>query len=134
MSEMIGIDTNVLVRYITQDDKQQADKANQFIDDKLSLDNAGIISKIVLCELTWVLSNAYGYSRKDISNVIQQILITQEFVMEDSDLAQQALQSYQNGNAGFADYFLAQTHSEMGAGNTVTFDKKAAKSELFQLL
>ena len=131
---MIGIDTNILVRFITQDDKQQSAKVNQFIDQKLSADNMGLISKIVLCELTWVLSNAYGYSRNDISTIIQQVLITQEFIVEDSDLALKALQYYQHGNAGFADYFLAQTHDSMGADYTVTFDKKAAKSELFQLL
>ncbi len=131
---MIGIDTNVLVRYITQDDKQQSTKANKLLDRELSSGNTGSISKIVLCELTWVLSNAYGYSRDTISSVIQQVLITQEFVVEDSDLALKALHNYQRGNAGFADYFLAQTHYSMGAEHTVTFDKNAAKSELFQLL
>ena len=128
---MIGLDTNVLVRYITQDDPLQASQANALLDNVLAHDNCGVISKIVLCELIWVLSYAYGYSRKQIAEVIQQILITQEFIIEDSENAQKSLQAYQVGKAGFADYFLAQTHYAMGAKYTVTFDKKALHGELF---
>ena len=128
---MIGIDTNVLVRYITQDDEKQTEQANQFIDNIINSENSALISKIVLCELTWVLSQAYGYSRKQIAGVIQQILVTQEFTVEDTENELKALQVYQKGNAGFADYFLAQTHLAMGAEYTVTFDKKALKSKLF---
>jgi len=128
---MIGIDTNVLVRYLTQDDAIQSAQANKLIDSILTTDNCALISKIVLCELAWVLSNAYAYSREQISNVIQQILITQEFNIEDFDTAVKALQYYRKGNAGYADYVLAQTHHAMGAEYTVTFDKKALKNELF---
>ncbi len=73
---MIGIDTIVLVRYITQDDQQQSKKANQFIENQLTKNEPGIISKIVLCELAWILSKAYGYAKPQIAEVIQQILIT----------------------------------------------------------
>lgn len=88
---MIGIDSNVLVRYITQDDRQQSLRANKLIEKELTSDNFGLISKIVLCELCWVLSYAYRYSREQIADVIQQILITQELVIEDAENAQQAL-------------------------------------------
>lgn len=128
---MIGIDTNVLVRYITQDDRQQSSQANKLIENKLTQDNCGLISKIVLCELSWVLSYAYTYSKEQIVEVIQQILITQEFILEDAENALLALQHYRKGKAGFADYFLAQTHNAMGAEYTVTFDKKALKDKLF---
>lgn len=131
---MIGIDTNVLVRYITQDDRRQSLLANKLIENKLTSENCGIISKIVLCELGWVLSNAYIYSRKQIADVIQQILITQEFIVEDAENALQALQHYRKGKAGFADYFLAQTHHAMGAEYTVTFDKKALQDKFFRKL
>ena len=129
---MIGLDTNVLVRYITQDDPQQCAKVDALFENQLSQENSAVISKIVLSELTWVLSHAYGYSREQIALVIQQMLITQEFVIEDSENAIKALQDYQSGKAGFADYFLAQTHLAMGAKHTVSFDKKALKSNLFQ--
>ena len=129
---MIGLDTNVLVRYITQDDPQQCAKVDALFENQLSQENSAVISKIVLCELTWVLSHAYGYSREQIALVIQQMLITQEFVIEDSENAIKALQDYQAGKAGFADYFLAQTHLSMGAKHTVSFDKKALQNNLFQ--
>jgi len=128
---MIGVDTNVLVRYITQDDEQQAKKANLFIENLLSKDNPGIISKIVLCELAWVLSKSYAYPKQQIAEVIQQILITQEFIIEDSENAFKALQLYQKQSAGFADCFIAQTHHTMGAEYTVSFDKKGLKDNLF---
>ncbi|HID81460.1 MAG TPA: PIN domain-containing protein [Chromatiales bacterium] len=131
---MIGIDTNVLVRFITQDNRLQSSQANKLIENQLTSENCGLISKIVLCELGWVLSNAYAYSRKQIADVIHQILITQEFIIEDAETALQALQHYRNGKAGFADYFLAQTHHAMGAEYTVTFDKKALQDKLFRKL
>lgn len=129
---MIGIDTNVLVRYITQDHRQQSSQANKLMDKKLTSDNYGLISKIVLCELIWVLSYAYNYSKSQIEDVVQQILITQELMVEDAENALQALQYYRKGTASFADYFLAQTHCSMGAGYTVTFDKKALQGKLFR--
>jgi predicted nucleic-acid-binding protein len=131
---MIGLDTNVLVRYITQDEVQQSAAANRLIEDQLSKDNCGLISNIVLCELSWVLSNAYGYSRDQIDSVIQQILITQEFSIEDSANAQKALQHYRNGRAGYADYLIAQTHCAMEAEYTVSFDKQALDSTLFRVV
>jgi len=129
---MMGLDTNILVRYITQDDPQQCAKVNALFDKQISQENSAVISKIVLSELTWVLSHAYGYSREQIALVIQQIIITQEFVIEDSESAIKALQDYQTGKAGFADYFLARTHLAMGAKHTVSFDKKALQNNLFQ--
>lgn len=129
---MIGIDTNVLVRYITQDDNQQSKRASKLLENTLTQNNCGLISKIVLCELTWVLSHAYTYSKEQIATVIQQILITEELIIEDSENAFHALRYYENGKAGFADYFIAQTHQAMGAEYTVTFDKKALKEKFFQ--
>ncbi len=131
---MIGLDTNVLVRYITQDDPRQSPKANDFIENTLSESNRGVISKIVLCELSWVLSHTYKYSREQVAAVLEQVLITQEFVVEDSENAFKALQEYQVEKADFADFFLAQTHLAMGAKFTVSFDKKALKSNLFRSL
>ena len=128
---MIGIDTNVLVRYITQDDQQQSALSNKLIEHTLTKDNCGLISKIVLCELTWVLSKAYSYSKEQIAAVVHQIIITQELNVEDSENVLRSLQRYREGEAGFADYFLAQTHQAMGAEYTVTFDKKALLDKMF---
>lgn len=131
---MIGIDANVLIRYITQDDLKQSQVANHFIEKQISSENPGVISKIVLCELAWMLSKPYRYNREQITTVLRQILMTREFTVEETDTALQALEEYQHGKAGFADYLIAQTHVKIGAKYTATFDITAAKGNYFKLL
>lgn len=122
---MIGLDTNVLVRYLTQDDPAQSTQANSVIE-QLSPAQPGVISHIVLCELVWVLSRAYKYSREQIAEVIHAVLTCQEFQVERVDLAELALLDCQQGNADYSDYLIARRHQQMGVRYTVTFDRKAA--------
>ena len=122
---MIGLDTNVLVRYLTQDDPVQSAQVNAVIE-QLSTEQPGAISHIVLCELVWVLSRAYQYSREQVAEVIHAVLTCQEFQIERVDMAELAFLDYQQGNADFSDYLLARRHQQMGAKYTVTFDRKAA--------
>jgi predicted nucleic-acid-binding protein len=122
---MIGLDTNVLVRYLTQDDPVQSAQVNTVIE-QLSTEQPGAISHIVLCELVWVLSRAYQYSREQVAEVIHAVLTCQEFQTERVDMAELAFLDYQQGNADFSDYLLARRHQQMGAEYTVTFDRKAA--------
>lgn len=122
---MIGLDTNVLVRYLTQDDPVQSAQVNTVIE-QLSTEKPGAISHIVLCELVWVLSRAYQYSREQVAEVIHAVLTCQEFQTERVDMAELAFLDYQQGNADFSDYLLARRHQQMGAEYTVTFDRKAA--------
>lgn len=122
---MIGLDTNVLVRYLTQDDPVQSAQVDAVIE-QLSAEQPGAISHIVLCELVWVLSRAYKYSREQSAEVIHAVLTCQEFQIERVDMAELALLDYQQGNADFSDYLLARRHQYMGAEYTVTFDSKAA--------
>jgi len=122
---MIGLDTNVLVRYLTQDDPVQSAEVDAVIE-QLSTEQPGVISHIVLCELVWILSRAYQYSREQVAEVIHAVLTCQEFLVERVDLAELAFLDYQQGNADFSDYLLARRHQLMGAEYTVTFDRKAA--------
>lgn len=86
----------------------------------------GVISHIVLCELVWVLSRAYQYSREQVAEVIHAVLTCQEFLVERVDLAELAFLDYQQGNADFSDYLLARRNQQMGSEYTVTFDREAA--------
>lgn len=122
---MIGLDTNVLVRYLTQDDPVQSAEVDAVIE-QLSTEQPGVISHIILCELVWVLSRAYEYSREQVAEVIHAVLTCQEFLVERVDLAELAFMDYQQGNADFSGYLLARRHQQMGAEYTVTFDRKAA--------
>jgi len=131
---MIGLDTNVLVRYIVQDDPKQARVATRLIESRCTPDRPGYISFIVLVEVVWVLARAYGYSRDVIFKVLQQILSTAELDVENHTLAWLALTDYQNGNANYSDCLIGRIHQDKGCETTVTFDKKAARVDTFQLL
>ncbi|MBI4998351.1 MAG: type II toxin-antitoxin system VapC family toxin [Rhodocyclales bacterium] len=131
---MIGLDTNVLVRYVTQDDPIQSALANNFIEEHLSGERPGIIGHVVLCEVGWVLARAYRYSREQVADTLNALLTCREFQVESPDLAILALQDFRRGNADFSDYLLARTHQRLGAEFTVTFDRKAVDGEQFKLL
>ncbi len=131
---MIGLDTNVLVRYLTQDDPLQSAQANAFVERQLSPAEPGIIGHIVLCEVGWVLSRAYGYTREQVADALGALLTCREFQVEAPDLAILALQDYRRGMVDFSDYLLGRTHQRLGARYTATFDRKAAQAPQFTLL
>ncbi len=125
---MIGLDTNVLVRYIVQDHPQQSARAAAFIESQCTADDPGRIDSIVLCELVWVLESAYGYQRDTVATVLRRILETAELITEDPAYAWTALRAYASGPADFADYFIGLRNHERGCKTTWTFDEKAAGS------
>lgn len=124
---MIGLDTNVLVRYLTQDHPEQASRTNQLLETRCSRDTPCRISLIVLCELVWVLSGAYGYEKSQIVRVLEGILSSSELWVEDEDVARSALAAFQSGPADFADYVIACGNHAAGCEATYSFDRKLAQ-------
>lgn len=131
---MIGLDTNVLVRYIVQDDPKQAMIAMNFIEKNCSMASPGFINSLVLCELVWVLESAYEYSRDDISNVIEKILRTRQFHIHEPELMWSSLQKYKEKTADFSDCYIAYSNYQAGCESTITFDKKVSRLKNMQLL
>lgn len=131
---MIGIDTNVLVRYIVQDNSVQAKQAAVTLESNCTHDKPGFISLIVLCELVWVLRGAYKYQKPVVVEVLHQILSTAELLVDESGLALAALKEYEKGQADYADYLIARIAKDRGVSRLVTFDNKAGKEEIFDLL
>lgn len=131
---MIGLDTNVLVRYIVRDDAKQSAAATRFIESKCTAERPGLVSAIVLCELAWVLTRGYGYGRGMVGRVIRQILSVQELKAEKSELAWQAVRLFEQGKADFANSLIGLSNRENKADVTYTFDAKAAESDLFKLV
>jgi predicted nucleic-acid-binding protein len=131
---MFGLDTNVLVRYIVQDDPIQAGSATAFIETHCTAETPGFICNIVLVELVWVLERGYGYDKKSVVTVLKQVAVTSELQMENSVLAWQAIMDYESGTAGFADCLLAAVNQQYGCDVTYTFDQRAAKYSSFKLL
>lgn len=129
---MIGIDTNVLVRHLVQDDLRQARKATQVITQRCTRDDPGFINRIVLCELVWVLESAYGYPKDTVVAVLEKLLRTSQLKIEDAQSAWTAFRMYQKGKADYADCLLGVTNRQAGCDSTVTFDQAAMKLEGFQ--
>ena len=131
---MIGIDTNVLVRHLVQDDPRQSRVATQIITKQCTRESPGCINPIVLCELVWVLESAYGYSKATIINVIDKLLRTSQFRIEDAQSVWISFRMYQQGKVDFADCLLGTTNQLNGCDVTVTFDQAASKLDGFELL
>lgn len=130
---MIGLDTNILVRHITQDERAQAELARVLIEERCRATAPGLVSLIVLCELVWVLTSAYGYARQQVAVALRQVLITDCFDVEQHALAWAALRDYEAGTADYADAVIARLHQLRGAETTYTFDKRAAQLPGFTL-
>jgi predicted nucleic-acid-binding protein len=130
---VIALDTNVLVRFLVQDDPLQAQLATKVID-QLTDDAQGFVSREVLVELVWVLERAYRLGRAEIAAVLDGLLSATELDIEGSDEVAPALELYRNDGFGFADLMIAAAARRAGANELVTFDRKAARLPGVRLL
>ncbi len=120
---MTGLDTNILVRYLTQDDPNQAKRATRAIEEGTAHGQSFFIADIVLCQLVWVLETAYKYKRTAISAVLEQVLQTRQFRFIDKELLWLSLTDYRQYKGDFADYLIGRIGLKAGASQTLTFDK-----------
>ena len=131
---MIGLDTNILVRYITQDNPEQSRIANAEIEKGLAAGEMFFIADIVMCELVWVLETAYGYDRREILPILDSILRTKQFQFENKDLLWKSLADYRNKKGAFADHLIGQAGHKAGCRETLTFDGGLRNNPLFRVL
>lgn len=122
---MIAIDTNVLVRFLTQDEPSQAAAASAFMR-SLTSDAPGFISREVMVELVWVLERAYRFTRIDVSVALEGLLAATEIEVEAADDVGSAVFRYRDDGFGFADLMIAAAARRVGASPLMTFDRKAA--------
>jgi predicted nucleic-acid-binding protein len=130
---LIALDTNVLVRFLVQDDVEQAKIAGTLVY-QLTDAAPGFIGREVLVELVWVLERAYGYERADIAAAFDGLLSATELLIEDADDIGSALELYRNDGFGFADVMIAAAARRAGAVELVTFDRKVARLPGVRLL
>ncbi|MFA7238950.1 MAG: type II toxin-antitoxin system VapC family toxin [Sulfuricellaceae bacterium] len=123
---MMGLDTNVLVRYIAQDDLKQSPKATRLIE-SLTVDAPGYVSIVSVVELVWVLTGCYASTKSEIGEVIETLLRTKEIVVAHADTVWKALRLFKEGKADFADCLIERSANDAGCGCTATFDLDAAK-------
>jgi predicted nucleic-acid-binding protein len=130
---MIGLDTNVLLRYVVQDDVRQSALATQLIETTLSDDEPGWIASVVLCELVWVLEGPYAYARNAIVATLQRLFEIARFRVEAPAIAWRALDAYKSG-ADFSDALIVLGNERDGCAYTATFDRAASKLRQAKLL
>jgi predicted nucleic-acid-binding protein len=123
---MIGIDTNVLVRYLVQDHPVQSHEASVIIEGAEATGEKLFLSSPVLCELAWVLRKAYRFSKADLLRVLETLLHQRAFALERNDLVARAMDAYRDGPAGFADYLIVQQAWNAGCTRFLTFDTQLA--------
>lgn len=122
---MIGLDTNVVVRYLMQDELEQAGRATAFIERHLSAESPGFISLVVFAEIAWVLRSCYGIDRDNIGRTFRALLETRQLWVERTDLVVRALRRYAENTADFSDALIVELARDQGCTETVSFDRKA---------
>ncbi len=124
---MIGIDTNVLVRYLAQDNPAQSARATRLIESELSERQPGFIGVIVLVETCWVLKRLYGAGVPELRNTVRDLLDARQLVVAQRDAVANALVRLGETSGDLADALILVAAEAAGCERTVTFDKAAAK-------
>jgi len=122
---VIGLDTNVVVRYLTQDDAVQASRVNTLFETVLTTQTPGVITLVTLAEVVWVLECCYAQPRTAIAEVIQALLSTRNLLVENASAAFLALRAFSEGSGDFNDALIVVTARQLGCDKVVSFDKKA---------
>lgn len=130
---MIGLDTNVLVRFLTHDDPAQTATVVKVMK-SLSSDSPGFLSLVVVVELVWVLEAFYQFKKEEIEHVLDALLRTKELVIERAEIVEQALRRFCAGKADFADCLIERSGHAAECQHTLTFDRKAAAGAGMKLL
>jgi predicted nucleic-acid-binding protein len=130
----VGLDTNLLVRYVTQDDPRPARSVDKFLAEALAEGTMLRVSCIVLCELAWVLESLYDYPKKDMLTALEALVAVQQLEIEDRDQVNLALEDYRRGGAEFSDYLIGRRTQAAVCDNTATFDKRLKASPAFKIL
>jgi predicted nucleic-acid-binding protein len=124
---MIGIDTNVLVRYLTQDDPVQSRRATEFIERQLTEDNPGYVSAVVMAETVWVLERAYELENTEIADCIERILQAAVLVVQNEQEVFAAMTVVKDAQGSFADGLILALATKAGCSKTVIFDRRALR-------
>jgi predicted nucleic-acid-binding protein len=130
---MVGLDTNILVRYLTQDDPIQSPKATEIIEQELTEENPGFVSMVAIIETVWVLDRVYRFAAVEIANAVERILQAGVLIVENEREIFKAMTALQEGQGDFSDALIAELGVKSGCSHTLTFDRKAARLPGYQL-
>jgi predicted nucleic-acid-binding protein len=130
---MIGLDTNILVRYLTQDDLVQSAKATEILERRLTGKNPGFVSVVAMVETVWVLDRAYFLAAQEIATAIERLLQVDVLAIENEQEVFTAMVALKQGRGSFANALIAELGTRVGCTRTLTFDRKATRLAGFEL-
>jgi predicted nucleic-acid-binding protein len=128
---VIALDTNVLIRFIVEDDHEQSKRVQAFVESLGREDTRGFVCTIVVCEIVWVLESCYRFRRTEITSTLRSLLRARELLFESPDLVARAVDRYKNGKGDVADYLIDEVGRSQGCTATATFDTGLAHDERF---
>jgi len=128
---VIALDTNVLVRFLVEDDPVQTERARALLQRTIESNSSCYVSDIVMCEIVWVLERSYKFRRSDISQVLERLLQAKGLTFFSAERLASALESYNKGRGGFADYLIREHARTRGCEAVATFEKKLLKEPDF---
>ena len=131
---MIGLDTNILIRYLTQDDPIQSATATAILERRLTPKNPGFVSVVAMIETVWVLDRAYGLTAKEIAAVVERLLQVEVLTIENEQEVFTAMIALKQRRGSFADALIAELGARAGCSRTLTFDQSASRLSGFELL
>ena len=129
---MIGLDTNVIVRYLAQDDPQQSRKATDLFERHLTVEEPGFISIVAMAETVWVLERSYGLSPRELASAIERMLQIEVVLTEHEQEVFTAMIALKQSRGTFADALIVALGAKAGCSHTLTFDEKALRLPGFQ--
>ena len=130
---MIGLDTNILVRYLTQDNPIQSARAREIVERRLTEEKPGFVSIVAMVETVWVLQRAYGLRPHEIVGAVERMLQTDVLVVENEQEVFTAMIALKEGQGSFADAVIAALGARVGCSSTLTFDRQALRLPGFEL-
>lgn len=130
---MVGLDTNILIRYLTQDDPIQSAKATEIIERRLTEQNPGFVSVVAMAEIVWVLDRAYGLPDREIVAAIERMLQADVLLVESEQEVFTAMTMLKQGRGSFAEALIANLGTRAGCLHTLSFDEKALRLPGFRL-
>lgn len=123
---MLGIDTNVLVRFLVRDDEAQFEKARKLIKREIAAGRRVFVNQLVLMESEWVLRSRYVVPKNQIIEAISGLLDAADIQFEDEPSIEEALFMWKETAAEFADCLIGAKNRRLGCRATVSFDVKAS--------
>jgi len=129
-----ALDTNILARYLRDDDPVQSKRAAHFIQRAARQNEPLFVNHVVLCELVWILSSVYEHRKEEIVDMIEAVLLTGQFQLDDKSSIELALEDYKKSKADFSDCLIGRRNRACGSETTLSFDRRLKNVETFEVV